>query len=192
MTDVAVPTRERILDAAFVLTTVEKPGGLSMRRLADRCELNVATLYHYFPSKADLLRAVLEERGYPHRLGTESPPEEVFGGVEVRQGLRRLLGWLWEQAEAEESAWRMLLVESLRGEAAASAEADRLLAMLEPVIEGWIGDVVPGIAPVTAARLSRLARAMLVTLALEHLALGKDDVRAALRIDDLVAAVELD
>ncbi len=32
---------------------------------------------------------------------------------------------------------------------------------------------------------------MLVTLALEHLALGKDDARAALRIDDLVRSLDL-
>ncbi len=155
MTEVAVPTRERILDAAFALTTVEKPGGLSMRRLADRCELNVATLYHYFPSKADLLRAVLEERGYPNRLGAESPPDEVFAAPGPVEGLRRLLSWLWEQAEAEESSWRMLLVESLRGVTAASAEADRLLAMLEPVVEGWVDRVVPGLVP--EARAGSLA-----------------------------------
>ncbi len=44
-----------------------------MRQLATACGLNVATIYHYFPSKADLLRSVMAERRYGERLGTEGP-----------------------------------------------------------------------------------------------------------------------
>ena len=69
MTSVGRSTRERILDTAFALSTAENSSGISMRQLADACGLNVATIYHHFPSKADLLRAVLEERGYPRRTG---------------------------------------------------------------------------------------------------------------------------
>ncbi len=35
-----------------------------MRNLATATGLNVASLYHYFPSKRELLVAVLEERGF--------------------------------------------------------------------------------------------------------------------------------
>ena len=77
MTETGRSTRERILDTAFELTTAQNSTGISMRRLADGCGLNVATIYHHFPSKAELLRAVLEERGYPRRLGEEGPPPEV-------------------------------------------------------------------------------------------------------------------
>ncbi len=35
-----------------------------MRDLAAATGLNVASLYHYFPSKQDLLVAVLAERGF--------------------------------------------------------------------------------------------------------------------------------
>ena len=191
MTQVAAtPTRERILDAAFALTSVEQTGGLSMRRLAERCDLNVATLYHYFPSKADLLRAVLEERGYPNRLGVEVPPDEVFAAASPRDGLAGLLSWVWGQAEIEESAWRLLLVESLRGEVAAKSEADRLLTMVEPVLQGWIEQIVP-VTGARAERLARMLRSMLLTIALEHLALGPDDERAALRTRDLAESLEL-
>ena len=52
-------TRARILDAALSLMSEHGVAGTSMRMLAGECGLNVATLYHHFPSKADLLRAVL-------------------------------------------------------------------------------------------------------------------------------------
>ena len=49
--------------------------GTSMRRLA-ACGLNVATIYHYFPSKADLLRALIEERRYGGGMAAEDPPAD--------------------------------------------------------------------------------------------------------------------
>ena len=73
MTAVGASTRERILDTAFELTTAENSTGISMRRLADACGVNVATIYHHFPSKADLLRSVMAERRYGERLATEGP-----------------------------------------------------------------------------------------------------------------------
>ena len=42
-----------------------------MRNLATATGLNVASLYHYFPSKRDLLVAVLEERGFVDGLGAD-------------------------------------------------------------------------------------------------------------------------
>ena len=107
-----------------------------MRRLADACGLNVATLYHYFPSKADLLRAVVEERGYPRRIGDEGPPPEVGEGATDAEIVRRLMIWLWTSTEAEESAWRLLIGESLRGEPAAREEAGHLLDLLGPALVG--------------------------------------------------------
>ena len=53
--------RARILDAALTLVSDLGAAGTSMRRLASTCGLNVATIYHYFPSKADLYVAVVEE-----------------------------------------------------------------------------------------------------------------------------------
>jgi AcrR family transcriptional regulator len=182
-------TRERILDAAFGLTAGEQASGLSMRRLADACGLNVATLYHHFPSKADLLRAVLEERGYPRRMGEEGPPASVGEAEGERERLRRLVAWLWQEALAEEAAWRLLIAEGLRGEPAAREEAGRLLDLLEPALVGWLAEAAPslGAGPGAGAdRAARLVRATVLTLAVEHLAVGADEARADGRIDDLV------
>ena len=74
MSATASPSRGRILDAALDLMSEQGVAGASMRSLAGACELNVATLYHYFPSKADVFRAVIEERGFAERFRTEGPP----------------------------------------------------------------------------------------------------------------------
>ena len=66
--------RSRILDAALTLVSELGAAGTSMRRLASACGLNVATIYHYFPSKADLLRALVEEQRYGERMANDDPP----------------------------------------------------------------------------------------------------------------------
>src|SRR5262245_48717054 len=73
LTAPAGPQRARILATALTLMSAQGFAGTSMRNLATACELNVATLYHYFPSKADLLRALVKERAYPDRF-TGTPP----------------------------------------------------------------------------------------------------------------------
>ena len=56
-------TRQRILEIALSLMSQRGVDGTSMRDLAGAAGLNVASLYHYFPSKRDLLEAVLVEQG---------------------------------------------------------------------------------------------------------------------------------
>ena len=57
-------TRRRILDIALALMAQRGVDGTSMRDLASAAGLNVASLYHYFPSKRDLLESVLVEQGF--------------------------------------------------------------------------------------------------------------------------------
>lgn len=184
-------TRERILDTAFALSTAENSSGISMRKLADACGVNVATIYHHFPSKADLLRAVLEERGYPRRLGEDGPPPEVAAAATPSEAVRRLLSWLWEGTLTEEASWRLLIGEGLRGEPAAREEAGQLLALLEPALDGWLRTVAPDLGD-RVESIAGVMRSVLLSLALEHLALGPDDDRARARIDELVRALRLE
>src|SRR4051812_26722313 len=54
--------REHILDVTLQLMSEQGAGRTSMRQLAAACGLNVAAIYHYFPSKDALLAAVIDER----------------------------------------------------------------------------------------------------------------------------------
>ncbi len=89
-------------------------GATSMRQLARACDLNVAAIYHYFPSKADLLRSVIEERQYTLRLQAPAPVDPT---QPPRDRLVALVLALWEGAQAEEPIWRLLVGESLRARA---------------------------------------------------------------------------
>ena len=53
-------SRDRVAEAALELIDAEGPGALSMRRLAGELGVGTMTLYHYFPSKSELLDAVLD------------------------------------------------------------------------------------------------------------------------------------
>ena len=59
--------RERILDEALRLMSAEGSAAMSMRQLALACGVQVAAIYHYFPSKDALLQSVFEERRYDTR-----------------------------------------------------------------------------------------------------------------------------
>ncbi|HEU5033901.1 MAG TPA: TetR family transcriptional regulator [Mycobacteriales bacterium] len=80
--------RERILDAAMELATEGGWDAVQMRAVADRAEVALGTLYRYFPSKVQLLVAVLgrtfqtlNESVTVERDGT--PQERVYRVVAV-------------------------------------------------------------------------------------------------------------
>lgn len=184
-----IDSRRRILDAALALMSEHGVAGTSMRMLASACDLNVATLYHHFPSKADLLQAVLGDRGYLERLATEPPPPELSTrGGDARRRLTRLVAWLWKASLEEEAVWRLLVGESLRGDPTARAEALALVDGIDAAVAGWVADVVPELGE-RSATVGRLVRALLFSLIVEHLALGPDDARVQSRIGDLVEAI---
>jgi AcrR family transcriptional regulator len=186
----AADPRTRILDAALALMSEQGSAGASMRQLAAACGLNVATIYHYFPSKADLLRSVMEERRYDERLGTEPPPIDL--SVPPRPRLVALLEWLWANALTEEAVWRLLVGEALRGEAAATATAAELVEVLAATLEVWLRDGFPelGGEPERLAGIARVIRGQVFALVVEHLALGAvTPAGARARADELAAIV---
>lgn len=184
-----IESRRRILDAALSLMSEHGVAGTSMRMLATACDLNVATLYHYFPSKADLLQAVLAERRYLERLRTEpAPPAISSRGGDAGRRLTRLVAWLWSASQDEEAVWRLLVGESLRGDAAARAEALALVDGIDAAVAVWVVEVVPELDQ-RAEQVARLIRALLFSLIVEHLALGPDEARVKARIHDLVQVI---
>ena len=51
-------SRDKILDAATKIAQAHGYGGLNLRTLAEEVGIKAASLYHHFPSKADLAAAV--------------------------------------------------------------------------------------------------------------------------------------
>jgi AcrR family transcriptional regulator len=189
MTTVAAgPTRQRILDAALVLMSEHGASGTSMRQLAVACDLNVATLYHHFPSKSDLFRAVVAEQGYLERMGTDEPPPELADLASPGARLSGLVSWLWGEVVAEEAVWRLLIGEAMRGDATARDEARVLVEGMDLALAGWVAQLVPEVAD-RAEPVARLVRATLFNLMVGHLALGPDPERASSDINGLVKAL---
>ncbi|MDE0805122.1 MAG: helix-turn-helix domain containing protein [Acidimicrobiales bacterium] len=159
--------RTRILDAALELMGDQGASTTSMRQLAGACDINVATLYHYFPSKSDLLRAVIEERAYSDELASMiEPPVARRGGPSTR--LASLLAFIAGEALATETVWRLFLGEAVHSNADAMAMARQLSSELEIALERWIPDLLPEFDGDVAA-LARLLRGQLFSMMIEVL-----------------------
>lgn len=135
--------RELILDVALKQMSEHGSAGASMRALAKECGLNVASLYHYFPSKDELLAAVVAERQYGTRLAAiptidhDAPPTER---------LQIIWTTVWEGAMEEQAVWRLLLGEGIRGEASVRPVAQDLFAVMRDGLPVWIASALPEVA----------------------------------------------
>lgn len=170
--------RSRILAAALTLVSELGAAGTSMRRLASACGLNVATIYHYFPSKADLVRALVEEQRYGERMAADDPPL----AADRPAGERFAAFFLWVVAETleEETVLRLLVGEGMHGDAVAREAARDLLAALDVTLAAWLASGFPELAPSTSPVVAaRLVRRTLLAVVTEHLATGHDDRAAA-------------
>lgn len=180
--------RARILDIALRLLSDRGVAATSMRDLANACELNVSTLYHYFPSKADLVQAVIAQRRYVERINEEQPPRG--DGRPPADRLAGLIRFLWTAALAEEPVWRLMVAESIHGDRDVRTTIAGVVEALDAGIAAWIDEVVPELAERgkgTVETVARLVHATLFSLMVEHLALG--DVDADRAADDLAAVV---
>jgi AcrR family transcriptional regulator len=155
--------------------------GTSMRDLAAATGLNVASLYHYFPSKQDLLVAVLAERGFLDEIAVTAPtPGERTARVELADLLNELVQ---SMLEVEEFI-RLMLGEVMRNDETALSVGHELIAGTQAALEQWIADEQPQLAAEGgAAAVARMLRATLIGLFFEHVAgvLGPDTPSAELR-----------
>lgn len=167
MTDAALTTRERILHVALDLTSRQGSDGTSMRELADACGVNVAALYYHFPSKAELLRAVIEERDYGAMMAEVEVP--AAGTGPDAQRLHRLMLTIWEGIRGEAPVWRLLLAESCHYNADAEEVARTLVASFEDVASTWLTEEFADLAvpvPVAARLLADFLFANLARVAI--------------------------
>ena len=118
--------------------------GTSMRNLATATGLNVASLYHYFPSKRDLLVAVLEERGFVDDPAAASPPSL---SRDPAPGLADLLNDILSSMLEVEDFVRLMMGEVMRGDDTAFAVGDDLFAATQASLERWLGEHEPPLCP---------------------------------------------
>ncbi len=168
-------TRRRILHIALTLMAQRGVDGTSMRDLAAAAGLNVASLYHYFPSKRDLLEAVLVEQGI---LPIQAPRPEPSGDHPADAGLSALLADIFVSMFEIEDFVRLMVGESIRGESTARAVGIDLFASFQDSIEGWVAKHRPDLVErAGAGEVARLLSAMVVGLFVQHAGgvLGEDD-----------------
>jgi AcrR family transcriptional regulator len=165
--------------------------GTSMRQLADACGLNVATIYHYFPSKAVLLQALIERQHYGERMATGEPA--IDSDLPARERLAGFVSWLWTRTEDELAILRLVFGEAVRGDETAQAAARALIVALDAQLSDWMADGFPELArrDVDPAAAGRVVRRHLLALAAESLATGSTARRR--RRDDVgkLAATDL-
>jgi len=165
--------RQHILDTALSLMSQRGVDGTSMRDLANAAGLNVASLYHYFPSKRDLLVAVLDERGFLEGLAAPRPPSLVRRSAGELAGM--LNDMLASMLEVEDFI-RLMLGEVMRGDETAHAVGVELFSATQESLERWLRETAPELCKGPGApAVARLLRAMIVGLFFEHVAGVLDD-----------------
>jgi AcrR family transcriptional regulator len=167
--------RARILAAATELIAVHGVRGMTMRQLAAACGLNIATLYHYFASKTDLIGAIVDGRHYDSGLRDLELP--IDPRLPARARLEAFVAGFATQAMGELQLWRLLIGESLRGDAVALAESRRLSGTLETAIDRCLGRYIPELDdPSTPGRAdaASVIAGQLLAMFLEEMLLGED------------------
>jgi AcrR family transcriptional regulator len=111
-------TRERLLRTALELFSERGVDGGSMREIARRAGVNVATAYHHFGSKRGLFLAVCRELGW--QAAIEDAPQVLALGLDARLPLRQMLEELffesWTAMAKGADFIRLSIGESLKGD----------------------------------------------------------------------------
>jgi AcrR family transcriptional regulator len=156
------------LSTALTLMSQQGVDGTSMRNLAAATGLNVASLYHYFPSKRDLLVAVLEERGFVDSLAAAAQPSLSRDPV---SGLADLLSDILASMLEVEDFVRLMMGEVMRGDDTAFAVGGDLFAATQSSLELWLeGRHPPLCPPEEQPAMARMLRSLLVGMFFEHVA----------------------
>jgi AcrR family transcriptional regulator len=161
-------TRHRILQVSLSLMSQKGVDGTSMRDLASAAGLNVASLYHYFPSKRELLEAVLVERGY--FLEWEAGPKPDAGPATESALAAVLTDILVSMFEVEDFV-RLMAGEAMRGEETARAVGVDLFTTFEAALAEWIVTHRPDLDErAGASAVAHLLTAMVVGIFVQYAA----------------------
>jgi AcrR family transcriptional regulator len=161
-------TRRRILQIALTLMSQRGVDGTSMRDLAGAAGLNVASLYHYFPSKRDLLESVLVEHGFLPVAVTR--PESLDANL-ADSPLALLLSEILLSMFEVEDFVRLMVGEAIRDEPTARSVGLDLFTTFQTSIEEWVRKHRPDLDETSGApEVSRMLSAMVVGIFVQHAA----------------------
>jgi AcrR family transcriptional regulator len=109
-----VSTRAKLLSAALGVFAERGTDGGSMREIARRAGVNVATAYHHFGSKRELFLAIFRELGFldsPFRASDIS-----FEGMAPAERLEALIFGAWVFMAGGTDVVRLAVLETLKGD----------------------------------------------------------------------------
>jgi AcrR family transcriptional regulator len=172
----AADQRSRILEVTLGLMADKGASGTSMRAVAAACGCNVATLYHYFPSKHDLLQAAIAHRRtadlMPHPF-----PEGIAGTVEER--LAALFDSLFVGITDDEDLWRALLSQAIHGDDDVLGPLLETAGAFQVALAAWLRDLCPDAPALHDEEVVRAIYSAVIGVMVEHLP-QPDSRRAAL------------
>jgi TetR/AcrR family transcriptional regulator, cholesterol catabolism regulator len=165
-TNEGTSTRHRILQIALTLMSQKGVDATSMRDLASAAGLNVASLYHYFPSKRELLESVLVEHGF---LPVQAEFPKSPGDLTDEKILTDMLTVIMVSMFEVEEFVRLMVGEAIRFEETARAVGLDLFKPFQLSIEEWILKHRPDLDERSGAgAVARLLSAMIVGVFVEH------------------------
>jgi AcrR family transcriptional regulator len=160
------PPRDRILDATLTLLARGGVHGTSMRAVASASGLNVATLYHYFPSKRDLVQAAIAHRRAADLVPAPFP-EGLAGSVEER--LAALLDHVFVGMIVDEELWRTLIADAIHGDDDVFQPLLETANAFEHALAAWLRDLCPDAPGLHDAAVVRAIRNAVIGVLVEHL-----------------------
>lgn len=108
-------TKSRLLDSALAVFAERGADGGSMREIAKRAGVNVATAYHHFGSKRDLLMAIFRDLGFLELPDVAEAPwtPDPREPVEL---LEETIGFAWIFMHNGANVLRVAFSEALKGD----------------------------------------------------------------------------
>lgn len=180
-------SRRRVLESALAVFAEHGADGGSMREIARRAGVNVATAYHHFGSKRDLLMAIFEEIGF---LGGNQDPSWATEEMDPRLVLERLCLGAWVLMSSGADVLRLAIAEAVKGDGDVRAAfgAWRLEG------DGYIEDVLrrAGLGGEDVARRAWVVRSVIWGTFVSELMEGRFDAEELHRAAERVAATLLE
>jgi AcrR family transcriptional regulator len=109
-----VPTRQRLLETALVVFAEQGTDGGSMREIARRAGVNVATAYHHFGSKRELLLSIFRELGF---LDMPYDTSWALAGTDPYVVIESLCMGAWTLMSSGADVLRLAVSEAMKGDA---------------------------------------------------------------------------